>query len=49
MYSVRELQQFFIILIVATMFFGEFIYLIEEWTNGSSIETVTGDIDERNF
>ncbi|UJR37830.1 hypothetical protein I4U23_030520 [Adineta vaga] len=39
--SVRELFHLFIILIPMILFFGELIYLIEEWTNDSSIQSVT--------
>jgi hypothetical protein len=40
--NIRELIHLFIVLIAMIMFFGEFVYLIEEWTSDSSIETVTG-------
>jgi hypothetical protein len=41
-YSIRELLHLFIILITIILFLGELIYLIEEWTSDSSIQTVTG-------
>lgn len=41
-HSLRDLLHLFIILIGLILFFGEFIYLIEEWTSHSSIQTVTG-------
>lgn len=41
-FGTRELFNLFIILINFMIFFGEFIYLIEEWINISLIQTVTG-------
>ncbi|CAF3143778.1 unnamed protein product [Rotaria sp. Silwood2] len=40
-HSIRQLFHLFIILISMILFFGELIYLIEEWTSDSSIQTVT--------
>ena len=54
-FSLRDLFHLFIILIAMILFFGELIYLIEEWTSDSSIETVTGrrmpwlDSSEQSF
>lgn len=40
--SIRELFHLFVILIIIILFFGEFVYLIEEWLNDSLIQRVTG-------
>ncbi|CAF0893686.1 unnamed protein product [Rotaria sordida] len=40
-HSIQQLLHLFIILISIILFFGEFTYLIEEWTSDSSIQTVT--------
>ena len=41
-YNIRELFHLFIIFITIILFFGELIYLLEEWTSDSSIQIVTG-------
>lgn len=42
MYSTRELFYLFVTFISIMFFFGELIYLNEEWRNDSAIQTVTG-------
>ena len=42
-YGFRELVYLFLILITIILFFGEFVYLLEQKTIDSSIRTVTGN------
>lgn len=43
-YGFREFIYLFLILITIILFFGEFIYLLEQGTLHSSIRTVTGNL-----